>query len=137
MANRTLIGVGITIMAIIVAGAVVLAGQKNEPTTTHENNTNQQNQNTSSEAVQTTTVGIKDYAYVPAKIQVKKGTAVTWTNQDSIRHDVMPDQESDSFKASELLGKGETYTFTFNEIGTYTYHCSPHPYMKGTVEVIE
>ena len=37
----------------------------------------------------------------------------------------------------ELLAKVESYSWTFNTVGTYTYHCSPHPYMKGIVEVVE
>ncbi len=151
--SRTLIGVGITIIAIIVVGAIVLAGQQDgNPSTINDGHTGnestkqsnldtstdkQQEQNASNQAVQTTTVDIKDFAYTPTKIQVKKGTTVTWINQDTIGHDITPDRENDNFRASELLDKGETYTFTFNEAGTYTYHCSPHPYMKGTVEVIE
>ncbi len=82
-------------------------------------------------------VDIKDYAFGPQKITIKKGTTVTWTNQDSAKHDVMPDDESDAFKASQLLGKGESYSFTFNTAGTYSYFCSPHPYMKASVEVVE
>ena len=94
-------------------------------------------QQSSTKSELTDKVTIKDFAYVPATITVKKGTKVTWTNQDSTRHDVTPDSESDNFKASELLSKGESYSFTFNTAGTYTYHCGPHPQMKGTVIVTE
>ncbi len=89
------------------------------------------------EAQQTNTVAIEDFSYQPQKIQIKKGTTVTWTNKDEARHDITPDSPSDDFKASELLKQGESYSFTFDKVGTYTYFCSPHPYMKGTVEVIE
>jgi len=82
-------------------------------------------------------VDIKDFKFLPSKITVKKGTTVTWTNQDSIRHDVTPLEMSNAFKGSELLGKGESYSYTFNSVGTYNYKCTPHPFMKGTVEVIE
>ena len=80
---------------------------------------------------------IKDYAFAPATITVKAGTTVTWTNQDADRHDITPDQETADFKASELLARGESYSVTFTTPGTYTYYCSPHPYMTGTVEVVE
>lgn len=93
--------------------------------------------NTSTEQSSGTSVEIKDYAYSPATITVKKGTTVTWTNQDSVRHDITPDEESDAFQGSELLSKGESYSFTFNTAGTYTYHCSPHPYMTAKVIVTE
>lgn len=89
------------------------------------------------DAVEASAVTIENYAYSPASIRVKKGTTVTWTNQDSVKHDVMPDKPSDDFKASDLLAKGESYSFTFNTVGTYSYYCSPHPYMKATVEVVE
>jgi amicyanin len=84
-----------------------------------------------------TSIEIKDFAYSPANVTVKKGTTVTWTNQDSMRHDVNPDDSTEEFKKSSLLAKGESYTVTFNTVGTYSYYCSPHPYMKGTITVIE
>lgn len=90
-----------------------------------------------STAVAASEVDIKDYAYAPATITIKKGTKVTWTNQDAVRHDVTPDNESADFKASEILSKGESYSATFNSVGTYSYYCSPHTYMRGTVVVTE
>lgn len=91
----------------------------------------------SNESAAKDTVEIKDFAFNPATITVKKGTKVTWTNQDTAKHDVTPDKESNDFKGSELLAKGEKYEFIFNKTGTYTYHCTPHPHMKGTVIVTE
>lgn len=146
--NKTTAGVIVAVIAIIGVGGAVLIANRNDgdPSTADHasmGHSSQQQSATSStdtdqaEAKQTSSVEIKDYAYAPPKIQIKKGTRVTWTNQDEVRHDVAPDQDSDDFKKSELLGKGESYSFTFNTTGTYTYHCSPHPYMKGTVEVTE
>lgn len=80
---------------------------------------------------------ISNFAYSSNKLTVKKGTTVTWVNLDTARHDITPDQPSDNFKTSELLNKDESYSFTFSEVGNYGYHCSPHPYMKGIVEVTE
>ncbi|MDQ3065149.1 MAG: plastocyanin/azurin family copper-binding protein [bacterium] len=80
---------------------------------------------------------IQDFAFNPETTTIKKGTTLTWTNQDSARHDIMPDNPSNDFKASELLGKGESYSFTFNTVGSFSYFCSPHPYMKATVVVTE
>ncbi len=86
---------------------------------------------------QSGSVEISGSSYSPAKITVKKGATVTWTNLDSIEHDITPDNPSDEFKQSELLKRGESYSVTFNTAGTYTYFCTPHPFMKGTVEVVE
>lgn len=83
-------------------------------------------------------VTISDFKYQPQTLKVKKGSIVTWTNQDDVAHDVVSDSDSPKRGlASELLSKGESYSFTFTEVGTYTYHCRPHPYMTGTVEVVE
>lgn len=88
-------------------------------------------------AQETNTVEISDFAFSPATIRVKKGTTVTWTNRDDAGHDITPTSGADDFKASELLSKDESYSFTFNTVGSYEYKCSPHPYMKGVVEVVE
>jgi len=82
-------------------------------------------------------VEIKNFAFAPEVIKIKSGTTVTWTNQDSVRHDVVPDEETADFKASDLLGKGQSYSVTFKTPGVYSYFCSPHPYMKALVEVVE
>lgn len=82
-------------------------------------------------------VEVKSSTYTPNRITVKKGTTVTWTNQDSIEHNIAPDDVSSGFAGSELLGRGESYSFTFEETGTFNYHCTPHPFMTGVVEVVE
>ncbi len=94
-------------------------------------------------------VRIKDYEYIPKKIKIKAGTKVTWTNEDDMKHNVMLDHE-DSDKPhgatlggdpskfeGQLLAKGESYSFTFPKASDNPYHCSPHPWMKGQVEVIQ
>lgn len=88
-------------------------------------------------AVDPNTVIIKDFAFGPETIKVKRGTTIKWVNQDKAHHDITPTSGADDFKASELLNEGESYSATFNTVGTYTYKCSPHPYMKGTIEVTE
>ncbi|MHB8088165.1 MAG: cupredoxin domain-containing protein [Anaerolineaceae bacterium] len=77
-------------------------------------------------------VEIEDFAYLSAAITIKVGTTVTWTNKDSVRHTVSSDT---GLFESGLFGKGESFSHTFTEAGTFTYHCAPHPYMKGTVIV--
>lgn len=58
-------------------------------------------------------------------LTVKPGATVTVTNQDSVRHDVVADDGG--FK-TELLGKGESSTFTAPTTpGTYTFSCTAHP----------
>jgi len=77
---------------------------------------------------------ISDFAFENKTIKIKKGTKVTWTNRDSARHNVF--SKDAGGPQGELLGKGESFNFTFDTAGTFNYLCEPHPYMKGVVEVI-
>lgn len=81
-------------------------------------------------------VAIQNFAFSPQVVNVKVGTQVKWTNEDSVAHDVTSD-ENDGVLRGELLDKGESYTFTFNQVGTYNYHCHPHPNMQAKVVVTE
>lgn len=85
--------------------------------------------------VSATAVAITDFAFSPASITVKKGTTVTWTNNDSSEHTVT--RTGNTGPDSQLFGKGETFSYTFTEAGTFNYFCEPHPSMKGTVVVTE
>jgi len=76
------------------------------------------------------TVAIQGYAFQPQTVTIEKGGTVTWTNQDSVVHDV---KFSDS--DSPDLKKGETYTKTFDKPGTFDYVCGIHSTMKGKVIV--
>jgi len=77
-------------------------------------------------------VTIEDYAYVPPSLTIPAGTTVTWTNKDSVKHTVT---QRHSLFDSGLLGKDETFSYTFNEPGEYEYYCIPHPFMVGAVIV--
>jgi plastocyanin len=77
-------------------------------------------------------VSIDGFAFVPAILTVKAGTAVTWTNKDEEPHTVVAD--GGAFR-SEALGSGGTFTFTFSMAGTIDYVCSIHPFMHGSVVV--
>lgn len=94
---------------------------------------------------------IKEFAYSKSNIRIKKGTTVTWTNRDDIQHNVMLEHEGSDVPhdpptrdqidpnefAGPLLKKGESYSFTFNNVTDNAYHCSPHPFMKGKVTVVD
>lgn len=79
-------------------------------------------------------VTIANFAFSPATLTVKKGTTVTWTNQDSAPHNV---RGTNGGPSSETLAKGQSYSFTFTTAGTFPYICSIHPNMKATVIVTE
>jgi plastocyanin len=77
-------------------------------------------------------VSIEDFAFAPAELEVAVGTTITWTNVDSAPHTVTsPDGVFDSTR----INQGETFSYTFTEPGEYSYFCSFHPGMQGTVIV--
>ncbi len=73
-------------------------------------------------------VSIIDFRFEPDTVTVKKGTTVIWTNKDAVPHTVTGDNFS-----SETLTPGQSFSYTFQADGSYKYHCSFHPQMKGTV----
>lgn len=85
------------------------------------------------------TISIDDYLYEETVVTVSKGTTVTWTNNGAIGHDVTSDDASpQQGLSSPMLASGETYSYTFDETGTYNYYCQPHPFqMKAVIEVVE
>jgi len=77
-------------------------------------------------------VTIDNFVFEPARVTVKAGTTVTWTNRDDIPHTVAAKERL--FK-SKVMDTDESYSFTFSTPGEYTYFCSLHPHMTGTIVV--
>ena len=85
------------------------------------------------------TVTIQNFAFNPPAISVSPGTTVTWINKDAVDHEIINDAsgstaEGAMFK-SPFIPRDGSYSFTFTSQGTYPYHCSIHPTMKGTITV--
>jgi plastocyanin len=80
-------------------------------------------------------VEIASFAFTPAQLTVKAGTAIRWTNGghlEDIAHSVnFPAAGIDS----GVLHHGDQFTHTFTTPGTYAYVCQIHPFMPGTVVV--
>jgi plastocyanin len=81
-------------------------------------------------------VDIKSFAFDPKTIAITKGDTVVWTNMDAAPHRVISDIGSVKTELdSQTLAKGDSYSHTFSELGTYAYHCSIHTSMKGEIIV--
>jgi plastocyanin len=80
-----------------------------------------------------TAVTIKDFKFGPDTLQVKVGATVTFTNADGQQHTATSD-DSGAFDAGAIDPAGSK-DVTFDKAGTFTYHCSFHPFMHGTIEV--
>jgi plastocyanin len=80
-----------------------------------------------------TQVSMKDIKFNPGTVTIKAGGKVTWTNDDSVGHDVTAD-DFESGSPGGIEG-GSTFSHIFKKPGTYAYVCSVHPGMKGSVKV--
>jgi plastocyanin len=80
-------------------------------------------------------IEIKDFAFNPQTLTVKSGENVTWINRDEEPHTVVSVQKQ--FKKSTALDTDQEFTITAGAPGTYTYFCSVHPKMTGTIVVVK
>jgi plastocyanin len=80
----------------------------------------------------TVVVDMKQLAYEPARIEVKRGTIVLFTNNAPLPHTVSADDKSFD---SGIIDIGKRWAHAFAVAGSYPFHCTPHPFMKGLVVV--
>jgi len=78
-------------------------------------------------------VSMKDIKFNPGTLKIKAGQTVTWTNDDTVGHDVTGDDFSSGDPGG--IDGGGTYQHAFKKAGTYDYVCSVHPGMKGAIKV--
>ena len=119
--------VTVVAMFIMIAGCTSYAPPATPPATTQ------------TQAPGSPTVTIQNFAFSPATITVPRGTTVTWVNQDAASHTIVSDAQGSVAQGavftSNSLANGASYSFKFDNPGTYPYHCSIHPTMKATVIV--
>jgi plastocyanin len=80
----------------------------------------------------TVTAVVQDFLFRPARIEVAAGTTVVWTNGGQLLHTVTA--EDGSFD-SGAIDRGRRRGITFSKPGTYAFHCTPHPFMRGEIVV--
>jgi plastocyanin len=80
-------------------------------------------------------IEIKDFAFNPQTLTVKSGEKITWINRDEEPHTVVSVQKQ--FKKSTALDTDQQFIITAGAPGTYTYFCSVHPKMTGTIVVVK
>jgi plastocyanin len=118
----------VTLIAIILIAVVALM----------QHNPNKTNTAAKRPAAQ---VSITSDKFFPAVIDISAGQQITWTNQDSSGHWVASDPypKDDALKTLNSGGplqQNESYTYTFEKAGTYTYHDELHPQdLQGMVRV--
>jgi plastocyanin len=77
-------------------------------------------------------VTIADFQFAPSVVSIAVGDTVTWTNDGPSNHTATATGgEFDS----GTLQPGQGFSHTFASPGTFSYVCSIHPEMRGTIEV--
>ncbi|HEU5203724.1 MAG TPA: cupredoxin family copper-binding protein [Candidatus Limnocylindrales bacterium] len=77
-------------------------------------------------------VGIENFAFAPADVSAAVGETITWTNSDSAAHTAtLDDGACDTGNIAQNASAG----LVFDAAGTYPYHCTIHPNMKGTITI--
>lgn len=90
---------------------------------------------TSSPAAAAAAIEIKNYKFVPADITVTPGETVRVRNDDSVTHTMTSQAPNKAFDTGSI-DPGATATFTApSTAGSYSYICSIHPFMRGTLTV--
>ncbi len=74
-------------------------------------------------------------SFGPNPVTINAGDSVTWTNNGPTTHTVTSDSGSAMSFDSGKLAAGGTFTEAFPTAGTFTYHCTIHPSMTGSVIV--
>ncbi len=82
-----------------------------------------------------TAVTMKNIAFAPSSMTVKVGQKITWTNDDSVAHNVTATSGA-SFRSSDF-SQGGTFSYTPTKAGTIHYVCTIHPGMDGTIVVTQ
>jgi plastocyanin len=77
-------------------------------------------------------VSIKNFAYAPPSLTVSKGTTVKFTNDDTTEHTATA--SGGAFDTGSIE-TGKTKSVTLDDSGTFSYVCTFHPFMHGTVTV--
>lgn len=88
------------------------------------------------------TIEIDNGNFSPQTIHIKKGQSVLWINKDQAAHQVMANpyptgSQLPSLNSSEPLAEGDSYTATFEESGTYSYHDKLSPVELNGVVIVE
>jgi plastocyanin len=86
------------------------------------------------------TVRINKKGFNPANITVKSGSTVRWVNEDSTSDPGLYNPthriELANIKNSPLLSSGQSWSWIFDQPGTYNYNDMLHSVPKGTVIVV-
>jgi len=131
--NKVLIA--IIVVVVLGVGGWVIYDKHRSNNNPNMDNTNSSTSSSNQSVTSTGAITIKNMMFTPSQISILKGGTVTWTNNDSTAHTVVDDLSNVGGPSSGDIQPGSTYSYTFNKTGSFQYHCSIHPSMRGTIVV--
>ncbi|HEX8861425.1 MAG TPA: cupredoxin family copper-binding protein [Actinomycetes bacterium] len=135
---------GLTVLVLLVSGALIAAGcgggsndsggggSASPATTAVPSPTTAAPDDNGGGAADAAQAKIENFAFAPKRITAKIGETVSWKNDDGATHTVTADDGSFD---SGSLASDKTFSQTFDEAGTFKYHCAIHSSMIATVVV--
>jgi plastocyanin len=126
----------ITAWLLIAAAAIPLAacgGSSDNSATAKSGGSTSQPSGSTAQPSSPDAVTIDNFAFSPSTLTVSPGAHVTVANHDSTAHTATADNGS-SFDTGNI-DPGSSKTITLSKPGTYSYHCTIHPFMHGRIEV--
>jgi plastocyanin len=136
---------GLTVLVLLVSGALIAAGcgggsndsgsgggSASPATTAAPSPTTAAPDDNGGGAAGATQAKIENFAFDPKQLTAKVGESVSWKNDDGTTHTVTADDGSFD---SGNLASDKTFSQTFDQAGTFKYHCALHASMIGTVVV--
>jgi plastocyanin len=137
-----ILSIAIVIASFVIAGAIVAAQVLSGNVDIRDiegqgpGNSDRDSENSTQPSIEGTKVSIvgndRSNSYSPNPVEIKAGETVTWVNEDSTVHTATAND--DKFD-SDMLFRGDVFSFTFDGEGEYPYYCDVHPNMIGTVVV--
>jgi len=134
-----ILSIAIVIASFIIAGAIVaakvLSGNLNVNYLAGEGFGNSRQEPVPITGNETTVRIVYDAgsnSYSPNPIEVNLGQTITWVNDDFVIHTAT---SADGTFDSNIMQRGQTFSYTFDTLAEYPYYCDLHPNMVGTVRV--
>jgi plastocyanin len=86
----------------------------------------------------TKSISMMNIAYNPDSLTIHIGDKVAWKNSETGLYPPQHTATSDDGHTfdSGYLNPGQSFTFTFNQAGTFKFHCNVHDSMHGTITVL-
>ena len=128
--NKTILIIAIILLAFVVMGGYYYSKNYRAAAPMAPNQPMVQTQTPNQKLLGSNFIEIQNFAFNPATVTIKVGDRLTWTNNDSVQHQI----KSDTFNSTPL-SKGQIFSFTFATAGTFDYSCAIHPSMHGRIIV--